>query len=196
MAAVRWGQGFRRLTLLASGILFVLGLVVAWPNGNFLLVLVLAAIPWAIYWAVSWLARGFAPKPDPVEAMKLVDDLVKRKADGEITSEMVEEVLTSLPREQLLLVQRVHADKLKALDDHMLGIVTKGAREGKTISREKMLKDSVERRSSYVGPDREAVVADLDVLINEIRSRFPEEIPADDAYRLMRELENRGRQSG
>jgi hypothetical protein len=106
---------------------------------------------------------------------------------------MAEEIFASLPREQLLLVQRVHADGLTALENKMRSIVEKGAREGKTISLEKALKPVIDQRDSYIGADRDEVVADLDRLINGLRERYGPEIPADEAHKLMRELEGRAR---
>ena len=94
MTVVQWGQGFRRLTTLVSGVVLAIGLVWSTVYGGSLgVALALAALPWVLFWTVRWLARGFEPKPaatDAVEAMRLVDEVATRLSEGRITPEMAE----------------------------------------------------------------------------------------------------------
>ncbi len=71
MTAIRWNRGFRRLTILASGILLVIGLLWStvyglndkpgWPMylGAVLVAIAVASIPWLVFVTVRWLPRGF-----------------------------------------------------------------------------------------------------------------------------------------
>jgi hypothetical protein len=68
---LRWEKGFRRITLLVSAALLVIGLVWSalyglkekpgWAMylGGVALALVISAIPWAIFFISRWIVRGF-----------------------------------------------------------------------------------------------------------------------------------------
>ena len=71
MTAVQWERGFRRLTILVSVALLIVGLV--WSAlfglneqpgwlmyfGSVLLALAIAALPWLIFLIGRWLIQGF-----------------------------------------------------------------------------------------------------------------------------------------
>ena len=71
MTNVRWERGFRRITILFSLVLLVIGVV--WSGlyglnekpgwllycGGVLLALAIAAVPWLIFFVARWLAQGF-----------------------------------------------------------------------------------------------------------------------------------------
>jgi hypothetical protein len=72
-------------------------------------------------------------------------------------------------------------------------IVREGAAAGKTISTEAALKYALERKARYDGPDREEYVAELDRFIDEFRKKHGPQIPVDQAYDELKELEARFR---
>jgi hypothetical protein len=192
--------------MLMSGVVLAIGFVWStaygltekpgWPMyvGALLLAAAFASVPWLIFVTLRWLARGFrAPTPsatDAVEAMKLVDELSRRLADGTISADMVESVLGSLPPDQLLLVQKMHADSLRAIEKRREETINRGAREGKPISLEKVLKSVIEQRDKYAEPDRERIVEELDRMASGLRKKYGTEIPAEEAYKLMKDLES------
>jgi hypothetical protein len=70
-------------------------------------------------------------------------------------------------------------------------IIDKGAAEGKTISREAVLKRVLEQKATYDGPDREEYIAELDQVIDDFRKNHGPEIPVDEAYAMLKDLEAR-----
>ncbi len=68
-------------------------------------------------------------------------------------------------------------------------IIDKGAAEGKTISTESVLKHLLERKTTYDGPNREEYVSEIDRLANEFRKKHGPQIPVDQAYAMVKELE-------
>jgi len=104
-------------------------------------------------------------------------------------------VLGRVAQAQAALILRTAQANLKKglarLNGEMYAIVSKGAREGKTINTERALRHVLELRETYQGPDREAYVQTIDRIVHEFREKYGPEIPADEAYRLMRELEQK-----
>jgi|ERR1700693_903463 len=211
MTAVQWNRGFRRLTILVSSVVLAIGLLWSaayglnekpgWPMylGAVLLAIAFASVPWLIFVSARWLARGFredgrsaeAPKPggDSVESMRLVEELADRLAAGTISHDMVESILGSLSPDQLLLMQQMQANSLKSTEKKKQEIIDKGAKEGKTISTEVLLRSVTRAKASYGGPDREGYARSIDEMMNAIHQRYGPEIPVDEAYRLMKDLE-------
>ena len=70
-------------------------------------------------------------------------------------------------------------------------IVDKGAADGRTISTEAALKQVLERKAAYDGPDREQYVAELDQFIDEFRKKHGPQIPVAEACAILKELEAR-----
>jgi hypothetical protein len=68
---IRWERGLRRVTILASAVLLIIGLWVsalwAWGEkpgwllylGGVLLAVVIATVPWLLFFLGRWLVRGF-----------------------------------------------------------------------------------------------------------------------------------------
>ena len=80
---------------------------------------------------------------------------------------------------------------LPRIENKIEAVIGQGAREGKTISTEKVLSRVEELKSSYTGPDREAFVEEIDRVMTEVREKYGPEIPVDEAYRLQKELERK-----
>jgi hypothetical protein len=70
-------------------------------------------------------------------------------------------------------------------------IIDQGAADGKTISTEAALKCVLEQRAAYDGPNREEYVAELDRFIEEFRKKHGPQIPVDEAYAILKEIEAR-----
>jgi hypothetical protein len=81
--------------------------------------------------------------------------------------------------------------ELGQIENKIEAVIGQGAREGKTISTEKVLSRVEELKSSYTGPDREAFVEEIDRVMTEVREKYGPEIPVDEAYRLQKELERK-----
>ncbi len=70
-------------------------------------------------------------------------------------------------------------------------IVREGAAAGKTISTEAALKHVLELKTTYEGPNREEYVSEIDRFANDFRKTHGPQIPVDQAYDMLRELEAR-----
>jgi hypothetical protein len=66
-------------------------------------------------------------------------------------------------------------------------IIDKGAREGKTISTESVLRHLEASKAEHQGADRATYAVAADKLAQEFRDKYPDTIPLDEAYRLMKE---------
>ena len=75
--------------------------------------------------------------------------------------------------------------------DSMSADLNRGAAAGKTISTEAVLKRLLESKTTYEGPNREEYVAEVDRLADDFRKEHGPEIPADQAYAMLKELEAR-----
>ena len=91
--------------------------------------------------------------------------------------------------EQLASMQGLVKDKLQSIEEQRHAIIDKGAREGKTIATEAVLRHLEASKAAHQGADREAYVAAADKLAREFREKYPDTIPVDEAYRLMKEWE-------
>lgn len=80
---------------------------------------------------------------------------------------------------------------LKEIERKRQAIIDNGAADGKTLSTEAALKYVLERKATYDGPDREQYVAELDQFIDEFRKKHGPQMPVDQAYAEMKELEAR-----
>lgn len=70
-------------------------------------------------------------------------------------------------------------------------IISRGAADGKMISTEAALKYVLDLRTTYDGLDREEYVAELDRIIDDFRREHGPQIPVDEAYAILKELEAR-----
>lgn len=97
------------------------------------------------------------------------------------------------PNVQAYLVERLAEVKrgLQEIESRRQEIIEAGARQGKTISTEKALQYVELVKANYDGPDREAYVREIDRVVQEFRAKHGPEIPVDEAYRIMQEIEAR-----
>lgn len=70
-------------------------------------------------------------------------------------------------------------------------IISEGAAAGKTISTEAALKYVLAHKSTYDGPDREEYIREIDRFADEFRKKHGSQIPVDEAYAVLRELEEK-----
>lgn len=59
----------------------------------------------------------------------------------------------------------------------------------KTLSTEAVLQRLEASKATYQGADRAAYIAAVDKLAREFREEYPDTIPLEDAYQLMKDLE-------
>jgi hypothetical protein len=91
--------------------------------------------------------------------------------------------------EQLVSMQGLVKEKLQTIEESKQAIIDKGAHEGKTIATETVLRHLESSKVAHQGADREAYTAAADKLAREFREKYPDTIPVDEAYRLMKEWE-------
>jgi hypothetical protein len=68
-------------------------------------------------------------------------------------------------------------------------IIDHGAASGKTVSTEAALKHVLELKTKYDGPNPEEYVSEIDRFANEFREKHGSQIPVDQAYVMLKELE-------
>jgi hypothetical protein len=61
----------------------------------------------------------------------------------------------------------------------------------KTISTEAVLKRLLEAKTQYSGPNPEEYAAEVDRLADELRKQYGPQIPIDQAYAMVKEIETR-----
>jgi hypothetical protein len=92
-------------------------------------------------------------------------------------------------REQLDTMRGLTIEKLRTVEASKQAVIVKGAHEGKTIATEAVLRRLEAAKAAYQGADRAAYTAAADKLARELREKYPDTIPVDEAYRLMKEWE-------
>lgn len=70
-------------------------------------------------------------------------------------------------------------------------VVCEGAAAGKTISTEAALKHVLELKTTYAGPNREEYVCEIDRFADDFRKKYGPQVPVDQAYAMLKELEAR-----
>jgi hypothetical protein len=80
---------------------------------------------------------------------------------------------------------------LEEIERKRQAIIDNGAADGKTISTEAALKYVLEQKAAYNGPDREKYIAELDRFFDDLRKKYGPQIPVDQAYAMLKELEAR-----
>jgi hypothetical protein len=91
--------------------------------------------------------------------------------------------------EQIVFIQGLVKEKLQSIEDSKQTIIDKGAQEGKAIATETVLRHLEASKVAHQGADREAYTVAADKLVREFREKYPDTIPVDEAYRLMKESE-------
>jgi len=80
-------------------------------------------------------------------------------------------------------------ERLASIEETRQQLVEQAAKEGKTISAEAALKYVSELRAQYAAAGRDDDVRLLDDWLANFRDKHGSEIPIDEAYQLLRELE-------
>jgi len=95
-------------------------------------------------------------------------------------------------QEQFLMMKDLIAKERESIERGRQEIITEGAKRGETISTEQVLKRVEDLKSTYDGPNREQFVQDIDRITREFREIHGPQIPIDEAYGLLKELEQKG----
>jgi hypothetical protein len=80
---------------------------------------------------------------------------------------------------------------LEQIERNRQVIIDSGAAAGKTISTEATLRRVLEIKKTYEGPNREEYVREIDQFIDDFRKKHGPQIPVDQAYDILKELETR-----
>ena len=82
----------------------------------------------------------------------------------------------------------ISAEKLN-LKAKMKGLVASAATEGKTISLESLRQTMEKSKTDYKGSDRDVYNANIDNFIGSLKAQYGEQIPVEDAFKLLQKLE-------
>jgi hypothetical protein len=91
--------------------------------------------------------------------------------------------------ERLATMQGLVNEKLRNIEDSRQAIINKSAHEGKSIATEAVLRHLEASKAAHQGDDREAYMAAADKLAREFRQNYPDTIPVNEAYKLMKDWE-------
>jgi hypothetical protein len=80
---------------------------------------------------------------------------------------------------------------LEEIEQEGQAIINKGAAAGETVSTEAALKHVLELKTKYDGPNREEYVSEIDRIADEFRKQHGPQIPVDQAYAMVKEIEAR-----
>jgi hypothetical protein len=91
--------------------------------------------------------------------------------------------------EQLALMRELVETERRTIEERRQEIISQGAKRGDAISTESLLRRLEATKANYAGPDRESFVAAVDDLAREFRLKYGDNIPVDEAYRIMKQWE-------
>jgi NADH dehydrogenase/NADH:ubiquinone oxidoreductase subunit G len=80
---------------------------------------------------------------------------------------------------------------LERIERRRQEVICEGAAAEKTISTDAALKHVLELKATYDGPDREEYVCELDRFADDFRKTHGPQIPVDQAFAILKELEAR-----
>lgn len=81
--------------------------------------------------------------------------------------------------------------KIGGIEEQRQKIISRGAKEGKTIGIESLRRTVEASKAAYAGPDRRAYLAEMDKLLESLTAKYGSRIPVDHAYRIMQEPRGR-----
>jgi len=81
--------------------------------------------------------------------------------------------------------------KLNAIEKERQQIINDSARSGTTVSTDAVLRYTEELKAAYVQSGQEEEAREVERVIREFREQHGAEIPIDEAYALMKELERK-----
>lgn len=86
-------------------------------------------------------------------------------------------------------LQQLISSKLASLEEQRQEIISREAKEGKTIEIESLRRTLEASKAAYAGPDRNAYVMEMDKLLESLAAKYGSRIPIDHAYKIMQNLE-------
>jgi hypothetical protein len=95
----------------------------------------------------------------------------------------------NIPASEFDRIRQIIASNLADIERQRQAIIDRGAKEGKTIAVEALRMRMEKAKAEYKGNDSEAFVVRLDDLLAGLAERYGEHIPVDQAYRIMKDLE-------
>jgi hypothetical protein len=94
------------------------------------------------------------------------------------------------PDQQREIINNFFTKKQEDLEKQKQDIINKAASEGKAISIEAIFKNRDRYVAEYQGSDREGFAVEIDKMEQLLREKYGDQIPIDEAYRLMKQWES------
>jgi len=116
------------------------------------------------------------------------DDVYKTEL-GPVLDRLEAKYGNNVPVAEIEGLQQLISSKLADIEKHRQEIISRGAREGKTIEIESLRLTLEANKAAYAGPDRNAYAMELDKLLESLAARYGSRIPIDHAYEIMQRLE-------
>jgi hypothetical protein len=145
---------------------------------------------------------GFAvnkpPSAHTFDLSELRQDLTETQTENpEVYKTELEPVLNRLeakygnhvPVAEMEGLRQLISSKLAGLEEQREEIISREAKEGKTIEIESLRRTLEASKAAYTGPDRNAYVMEMDRLLESLAAKYGSHIPVDHAYKIMQNLE-------
>ena len=95
----------------------------------------------------------------------------------------------NVPVAEMEGLRQLISSKLAGLEEQRKEIISREAKEGKTIEIESLRRTLEASKAAYIGPDRNAYVMEIDKLLESLRAKYGSHIPVDHAHKIMQNLE-------
>jgi hypothetical protein len=86
-------------------------------------------------------------------------------------------------------IRQIANAQIADIRQHRQEIIDHAAKEGKTIDTASLRQTMEEIKAKNTGPDRDAIAADIDRLLQSLEAKYGAEIPIDHAQRIVEDLE-------
>jgi len=138
------------------------------------------------------------PSAQTFDLSELRQDLVETQRENpEVYKTELEPVLNRLeekygnnvPVAEMEVLRQLISSKLADIEKQKQEIISRGAKEGKTIEIESLRLTLEASKATYAGPDRNAYAMEIDKLLESLAAKYGSSIPVDHAYKIMQKLE-------
>jgi hypothetical protein len=163
------------------------------------------AIAMALCWFLIVKARrsrsAAHSAPGSVDLAAMRQDLLTGGIDPELYKTELEPLFTKwearygnqIPLDEVNQLQNFAQAKIADLESRKAEIINRGAEEGATIEVAELRRRLNDSKEAYAGPDKAPYEKEIDALLESLPARYGSSIPVDQAYDLMKKLENETR---
>jgi hypothetical protein len=95
----------------------------------------------------------------------------------------------NVPISEMTQVQIFIDSQLKRVRQEQEEAISRGAQEGKAISVEALRTRMAQSKAAYAGSDASAYSKEIDKMLDYVATKYGSQVPIDEAFRLMRNLE-------